>query len=26
LPESKDGGYEYRNYKYYDENGDLIEE
>jgi hypothetical protein len=26
LPESTDGGYEYRNYKYYDENGDLIEE
>ncbi|MGR3764131.1 hypothetical protein [Rossellomorea sp. NS-SX7] len=26
LPESKDNGYEYRNYKYYDENGDLIEE
>jgi LPS O-antigen subunit length determinant protein (WzzB/FepE family) len=26
LPESKEDGYEYRNYKYYDENGDLIEE
>jgi hypothetical protein len=26
LPESKDGGYEYRNYKYYDKNGHLIEE
>jgi hypothetical protein len=26
LPELKRDGYEYRNYKYYDENGDLIEE
>jgi hypothetical protein len=26
LPESKRDGYGYRNYKYYDENGDLIEE
>ncbi len=25
LPESTDGGYDYRNYKYHDENGDLIE-
>ncbi|MGG1629591.1 hypothetical protein [Rossellomorea sp. NRS-1567] len=26
FPKSKDGGYEYRNYKYYDKTGSLIEE
>ncbi|WP_409252785.1 hypothetical protein V1502_02325 [Bacillus sp. SCS-153A] len=26
LPESRDGGYEYRNYKYYNEDGGLIKE